>query len=598
MRRGKEFHKMSKFTKRLLLFFAGLLVFLIVFIAIILLIAEIWMRPSIPSNSVLVVRLSGALPDYVPEDPFAEFIGISQGQSFASLLTQLRKAKVDPQIGAVLVEINSPQIGWAKAEELRRAIIDIRNSGKPVYAYMEIGSSKEYYIATAADKIFLPPSGDLFVTGLMAQVMFFRGSLDKLGIEPQVIQIGKYKNAPDQFTRKQMSPEHREVVNAILDDYFNRMVSEIAQARRKSPEEVKAIIDQAPYSAEKAAELDLIDGALYKEQLYEKLKEALGYKENEEIRLVTTERYRRISANRLGLNKGEKIAVIFGSGPINQGRSEFYYDQTIGSDTMVKALLEAASDDSIKAIVLRIDSPGGSALASDLIWKAVETAKSKKPVVVSMSDVAASGGYYISCNANKIVAENSTITGSIGVFLGKPVLKGFYDWLGISTEYVMRGKNSGIFREAEKWTEEEESKMKELANRIYYEEFVPKVAQGRGKSFEEIDAIGQGRVWTGSQAKERGLVDEIGGLEKAIEIAKELAGIPLEQEVQRVIFPRLTPFLERFLSGETDETFSREQRIINSLPETMRKTFRYAKIMERASKGDAAIVLPFEISFK
>jgi protease-4 len=225
------------------------------------------------------------------------------------------------------------------------------------------------------------------------------------------------------------------------------------------------------------------------------------------------------------LNSGERIAVIYASGAISGGRSSNspFGGEMVGSDTVVDAVNNAADDDSIKAIVLRVDSPGGSALASDLIWFALENAKAKKPVVVSMGDVAASGGYYIACNAHKIVAEPSTVTGSIGVFTGKPIMNGFYDWVGVTNEYVLRGKNAGLFRETQKWEGDELAKMTEQINSIYYTNFIPKVAKGRGKTDEEVNGLGQGRVWTGAQAKQNGLIDEFGGLEKAIEIAKNFS---------------------------------------------------------------------------
>ena len=249
------------------------------------------------------------------------------------------------------------------------------------------------------------------------------------------------------------------------------------------------------------------------------------------MRTVSTSDYRDVTADSLGLNNGEKVAVIYASGAIGSGKSNSspFGGQTVGSDTIVQALTEATEDETIKAIVLRVDSPGGSALASDVMWHAIEKAKEKKPVVVSMGDVAASGGYYIACNANKIVAEPSTVTGSIGVFLGKPVLKGFYDWIGVNTQYTTRGKNAGLFREDQKWEGDELAKMTEQMNSIYYDNFVPKVAKGRNKTVEEVDAIGQGHVWTGFQAKQNGLIDEFGGLEKAIDIAKELAKLARRQ---------------------------------------------------------------------
>lgn len=560
-------------------------------------------KSQVPENSVLVLSITGDLPDYAPEDATAKLFGIEQKQSFSSLITQLRKAKVDERIGAILLDIDFPMIGWGKADELREAIKDFRTSGKPVYAYMEIGTNREYYIATSAEKIFLPPAGDLYIQGFAAQAQFYRGSLDKLGIEPQFLKIGKYKNAPDQYTEKEMTEGQREVINAVLDDYYTRIVNTISETRKKSPEDVKAIIDNAPYNAMQAKQQGLIDETFYREQVYAELKNRLGYKEEDKIRTVSTSEYREVPADSLGLNNGERVAVIYASGAITGGSSNRspLGGETVGSDTMVKSINEAAEDKSIKAIVLRIDSPGGSALASDLMWYAIENAKAKKPVVVSMSDVAASGGYYIACNANKIVAEPSTVTGSIGVFMGKPVLKGFYDWIGVSNEYVLRGKNAGIFRETVKWEGDELKKMQDSVNNIYFTNFVPKVAKGRGKTDEEVNTIGQGRVWTGNQAKEKGLIDEFGGLEKAIEIAKGLANLPADKDVRRVNFPEPRPFFETLFGGgiytQTQEQKVQEE-LIKALPEDVRKTLRYASILDQMKHGEAMMMLPYELEIR
>ena len=451
----------SKTGKIFLLLGSILAALLIVAIVGLIYAAKTMGRPDVSDNSVLVLDLSGELPDYVAEQPLAKAFGIKQQQSFTGMMTQLRKAKVDKRIGAVLLDINFPGIGWGRAYELREAIADFKTSGKPVYSYMEIGTNREYYIATAADKIFLPPTGDIYMNGFAAEAMFYKGSLDKLGVEADVIQIGpKYKNAPDQYTRKEMSDGQREVLNAVLDEYFASYTSAIAESRKKSVEDVKSLIDAAPYNANQAKTLGLIDDALYREQVDNELKKALGYKNDDKLHTINGSSYREIPSDTLGLNNGEKVAVIYASGAINVGHSTNgpLNGEMVGSDTLVEAIRTATDDKSIKAIVFRVDSPGGSALASDLIWHAIENAKEKKPVVVSMADVAASGGYYIACNANKIVAEPSTITGSIGVFMGKPVVKGLYDWLGVTNEYVMRGKNAGIFRETEKWTPEEARK--------------------------------------------------------------------------------------------------------------------------------------------
>ncbi len=561
-------------------------------------------RPSIQDNSVLALKISGSMPDYVPDDPFRRIFG-GQPQSLGSLMAQFRKAKVDKRITAVLLDIDMSDAGWAKSEEIRGAIEDFRASGKPVYAYMETGLNKDYYIASACDKIFVPPPGELFTIGLAADVMFFRGSLDKLGIYPDMYQIGKYKSAGDTFTQKEMTDAHREYINSLLDDLYGRYLDGISKARKKSVDEVKALIDEAPYSAAKAKEVGLIDGALYRDDVEKELKKRLGYKDTDDLHIARAGDYKQITQESLGLNKGEKIAIIYAAGDITSGRSTFggSGQETIGSDSLVKTINDVKDDRSIKAIVLRIDSPGGSGLASDIIWRAVEAAKAKKPIVVSMSDVAASGGYYIACNANKIVAEPSTITGSIGVVGGKPVLKGFYDWIGVTNEYVMRGKNAGMFRESEKFSDTERAKFQEFLKNTY-DDFTSKVAKGRGKEQAYIDSVGQGRVWTGYQGKERGLVDEYGGLDKAIELAKELAKIPADKSIERVILPQPPTFLQQLMNvddegGDQASAEARKQAsILSALPEDVRLTLRYAQMLDRAGKGEAIYLMPFRLRIK
>ena len=559
-------------------------------------------EPSIRDNSVLTLRVAGSLPDYTPDDPFKKFFG-GPDQSLTGLVMQFKKAKVDKRIKAVLLDVNMSGVGWGKAEEIRDAITDFRSSGKPVYAFVEFGLNKEYYIATACDKIIVPPPGELFINGLAADVMFFRGSLDKLGIYPDIYQIGKYKSVGDMFTQKQMTEAHREYINEMLTDLFDRYVNVIAQARHKTPEEVRTLIDNAPYGAAKAKEAGLIDDMLYKDDVEKQFKKLLGYKDTDTFVAVRGVDYRDVAPESLGLNKGEKIAVIYASGEIGSGSSQNSPsgDQSIGSETVAKALNDAAADQSLKAIVLRVDSPGGSGLASDIIWHAVEAANQKKPVVVSMSDVAASGGYYISASAAKIIAEPSTITGSIGVVAGKPVMRGFYDWLGISNEYVLRGKNAGMFRETEKFSDDERAKFEEWIKTTYYQDFVPKVAKGRNKDAQYIDSVAQGRVWTGGQAKDRGLVDDFGGLDKAIDVAKQLAKIPADKGVQRVILPYPTTFLQELLSGRGDSAntqVEQQRAVLAALPEDARRALRYMALMDRMKNGETMLVMPFDIRIK
>jgi protease-4 len=591
-------------TRKTVLIISGIVVglVLVVLIGLAVLVASFRRgEPSIENNSVLALRVAGSLPDYVPDDPLRRILG-NTDQSFSDLILQFKKAKVDNRIRLIILDVNMSGAGWGKSEEIRDAIADFRSSGKPVYAYMEYAMDKEYYIASACDKIYLAPPGELFINGLAADVLFFRGSLDKLGIYPDMVQIGKYKTAVETFTRKDMSDANREFINSLLDDLFNRYVEAIAQARGKSTDEVRAMIDDAPHSSERAQELGLIDGVAYRDQLEKELKTKLGYKDSDELRVVNGSTYNGVEPESLGLDKGEKIAVIYATGSIGSGKSENSPrgEQSIGSETLSKAIKDAGDDKSIRAIVIRVDSPGGSGLASDIIWHAVEAAKAKKPVVVSMSDVAASGGYYISTGANKIIAQPSTITGSIGVFAGKPVMKGFYDWLGISNEWVLRGKQAGMFRESEKFTPEERTKFEELVKRTYYEDFVPKVAKGRNKTTEYVDSVAQGRVWTGSQGKDRGLVDEFGGLDRAVEVAKELAKIPKDKGVHRVILPYPRTLLQELLSAG-DETRIREQQqqaVLAALPDDARRAVRYMALLDRMQTGESSLVMPFDLVIK
>ena len=591
-------------TRKTVLIITGILVslVLVVLIGLAVLVAALRHRePPIANNSVLTLRIAGALPDYVPDDPLRKILG-GPDQSLSNLVLQFKKAKADKRIKTILLTVDMSAVGWGKSEEIRDAIADFRSSGKPVYAYMEFATDKEYYIASACDKVYLAPPGELFINGLAADVMFFRGSLDKLGVYPDMVQMGKYKTAVETFTRKDMSDANREFMNSLLDDLFNRYVEAIAKARGKSPENVRAIIDDAPYSSLKAKEIGLIDGVAYRDELEKELKTKLGYKDSDELSLIRSSTYDEVEPESLGLDKGERIAVIYATGDIGSGRSEQSPsgDQSIGSETLAKALNDARDDKTIKAIVIRVDSPGGSGLASDIIWHAVEAAKAKKPVVISMSDVAASGGYYIAAGANKIIAQPSTITGSIGVFAGKPVVKGLYDWLGITNEYILRGKQAGMFRETEKFTPEERAKFEDLIKRMYYEEFVPKVAKGRNKSPEYIDSIAQGRVWTGAQGKERGLVDEFGGLDRAVEVAAELAKVPKDKGVHRVILPYPRTFIQELMSSGDDQTRLKTQQraVLATMPEDARRAFHYMSMLDRMKDGESSLLMPFDIRIK
>jgi protease-4 len=601
---------MTRGSKVVLILFAVFTALaLVVALVVLVVVMSVGGEPDIHDNSVLVLKVEGSLPDYSNADQLsARFFG-AETNSLTNLLLQLRKAKADKRVGAVLLDIGSLGAGWAKSEEIRDAVADFRKSGKPVYAYMEYGDDKSYFVATSAERIYVAPIGDLFVNGLAAEAMHFRGSFDKLGIYWDSYQIGKYKTAPEQFTRKDMSDGEKETINSLLDGIYGRYVSVIAESRHKSEEDVLAFVDDAPHNAVVAQEAGFIDGALYREDVENELKKRLGYKSDEKLHKVSTAEYRRINPESLGLNEGEMIAVVFASGAIGSGSSSdgsMGGEQMVGSDTVVKAINDARDNSDVKAIVLRVDSPGGVTYPSDLIWRAVEEAKKKKPVVVSMSDLAASGGYYISTGANKIVAEPLTLTGSIGVFAYKPVVKGFYDWIGVSSQYVMRGKNSGMFRETEQFTPDERKKFQSNIDDFYWKQFLPKVQEGRHfPDVEAVNNVAQGRVWTGAQAKENGLVDEFGGLDRAVEVAKELAKIPAGKGVRRVVYPAPRSLFQQLFGGgggdEDAASIRAEQQraaFINSMPKEMRPVLRRAAMFDRFGQNQTLAIVPFELKIE
>jgi protease IV len=561
--------------------------------------------PKITKNSVLELRLAGEFIESAPPDTTFPLLARSP-ETFKSVLDNIQKAKTDGKIKGMLLLINDPSIGQAKVDELRATLLDFKTSGKPIFAYMERADDLEYYLATAADKIYVCPSGDVSVKGFAAQAMFLRGLFDKLKIEPNIERHGKYKSFGDLYTRENMSDAQREEVSALLDDYYQRYTETIAKARQKSPEEIRQLIDQGPYSnAKKATEAGLIDGALYSDEVKDQLKQQLKLDKYEG---VNSSKYGNADSSSFGSSR-DKIAVIYAAGTITSGKSgkDPVNGRTVGSDTIVAAIRKAREDHDIKAIILRVDSPGGSGLASDVIWREVTLAKKEKPFVVSMSDLAASGGYYISMAADKIVAEPGTLTGSIGVVSGKFNINGLiHDHLGITVETITRGRNADINSAFQNFSEEQRTKFHQDMMDFYYQ-FVAKAAEGRKMSTEQLDAIAQGRVWTGAQGKERGLVDELGGLSKAVEIAKELAKIPADHTPQLLEYPK-PPGLWESLFGEKDDDMvdSREtaeqaaiQRVISeSVPADLRATVRTLAMLKNLERERVLAFMPYLITIR
>jgi protease-4 len=515
------------------------LVFVVLIAATILafLIFEFGSRPpSVAARSYLEIKLGGELADWSQPDLLTTFFTGGPPQSLHDIWMNLRKAKVDRRIQGVLLRLDMMQCSWGKADEIREDILDFRRSGKKVVAFIEEAPDfdKEYYLATACDKIVLHPMGWLGIKGIGGDVPFLKKGLDKLGVEAQYEHIEEYKTAYNQFTEEGFTASHREMEESLLTSIFNRYITTVAQARHKTEAEVRGLVDKAFFQGEQAKDAGLVDDILYDDQL-PALFEVGGRKA---VRLSQDD-YLRVSASSLGLGLGRKVALIYAMGPILGGESLNY--QMIGGSTLARWIRRARLDNTVAAIVLRVDSPGGSAVASDTIGREVELAKKAKPVVVSMSDMAGSGGYWISMAAHKIVAHPQTLTASIGVLAGKFSFAKLYEKLGITSEEVKFGRRSNIFSTFHPLTQDERALLKEQISWIY-DKFLTKVSQGRNMAKDKVHEVGRGRVWTGEQAKGLGLVDDLGGLFLAIDEAKKLAGIPASEDVRLDVYPRKGSF--------------------------------------------------------
>lgn len=519
-------------------FFLGLLVgVLLVFFGFVLLFAALVRfrskPPEVADNSVLVLRVSGDVPEKAPVELPVWLGGGRDGTTVASVWMNLRKAATDGRIKALVVQPEGLTSGWAKLEEMRSDIEQFRKSGKPVFAYLRSPSSRDYYLALAADRIYLGPEEPLMLKGLRAELMYFKGTLDKLGVQVDVEHAGKYKDFGDMFTRTNMSPETQEVINSVVDGIWGNIVARIAEVRKKSPEEVKAIIDQGPFTATQALKAGLVDELRFEDQMWGELKTRL--KLSSDPGKLAFDKYTRSQEGPTGKNR---VALVIGEGDIVQGNPEDNGrdESSLTAYGFNKLLREVEGDSNIKAVIVRIDSPGGEVTASDEIWRQMNLLSKKKPMVISMSDVAASGGYYIAMSGDPIVAYPQTETGSIGVVFGKPVLRGLLNKLGITEDAVQRGRNADIDSAYTPLTAQQREKLRVGIDESY-RDFVTKVADSRRRTYAEIEPVAQGRVWLGSQAKDHYLVDTLGGLDTAVEAVKKKANIPAAEQVTVVVYP-------------------------------------------------------------
>ncbi|MCF6213769.1 MAG: signal peptide peptidase SppA [Flavobacteriaceae bacterium] len=494
-------------------------------------------KVTVDNNAVLVVNLEEELRDYYSvSDPLSDALDIDNNKimSLNKVLIALDNAKTDDRIKGISIESKGVHAGFAQMLAIRNKLIDFKTSGKFITAYANGYSQKNYYMSSVADSVFINPVGNIDFKGLSAEILYYKDFQEKYGIKMEVIRHGKYKSAVEPFLENKMSAANREQITSFLKSIWQTMLADIAKSRQKSVKELNTMADNLGLRNIKLAlKNKMIDGALYYDEYISKLKTAVGTEDSKKLASVSLEDYIKSGKGRIISKAKDKIAVIYAYGEIKNGKGNENY---IGPETIIKYLKKARKSKRIKAVVLRVNSPGGSGLASDIIWREIALTKKEKPVVVSMGNYAASGGYYIACNADKIFAQPNTITGSIGVFGIVPNVSGFAKNIGINPQQVGTNKKAENYSVYRPMTADFRTEITEYIEE-FYTNFVTKVAQGRHKTFAEIDAIAQGRVWTGAQAFKNGLVDELGGLDEAVIAAAELANTT---DYKRVNYPNFT----------------------------------------------------------
>ena len=517
--------------------------------------------PSVPGNAALVLSFRGDIPEAAPVNFGIPFIQQQAAPTVRDIWTSLHQAATDNRIKAVVLEPRGVIAGWGRLQEIRADLMEFKHSGKPVYAFLESPGSREYYLASAADKVYLSAGDMLEVKGFLLEALYFKNALDKLGIQFDVDHIGRFKDAGDIFTRTDMSPETREVLGQILDQLYGDFCSTVGQGRHKSAAEIKALVDAGPFTADQAKADGLVDVIGYPDQLYGDLKGKLGLND---LKRVDIRSYYRAAPGR-----GERIAFLVGEGDIVQGDpSGSLGNRTeIADEAFAKLIREVRNDSGIKGVILRIDSPGGDSLASDVLLHELKLLSAAKPTVVSMSDVAASGGYYLAMTGGPIVAYPDTITGSIGVLYARPSIHDLLNKVGVQADLLSRGKLADMDSISEPLSDAAKAKLHESLESTY-RLFVSKVASARRKSYTQIDQIAQGRVWMGSQAHQNGLVDELGGLDQAVAAVRQRAHLPPTGDTNLVMYPPRRSLLETLSNsspGDLEEMVA-ERKIRQSLP--------------------------------
>ena len=500
-------------------------------------------------NTVLVVRIEGEIPEQTPQNSLQDlFNGTST--TVTDITEGIERARTDPHITGLEVRVGETDMSMGKIQEIRDRIQAFNRARKFSVAYLEFATNRSYYVASACQTLMMLPKSEFHLHGMMASTTFLRGTFDKLGIYPDFLHIGDYKNATNIYTEKKFTAAHREATKGLVDDWYHQFVKGVAVSRNMKPEEAEKLIAAGPYNSDDTTAIGLVDRVGYGDDI----RNLVNQKNHGYDRRISLHRYLDRSEN----FTANKIAVIYAVGEIGPGRSADspLGGEMMGSDTIARQFRRARTDDFVKAVVVRVDSPGGVAFSSEVIRHELELTKAVKPVVVSMSDVAASGGYWLAMSANRIIAEPGTITGSIGVLMGKFNIQGLYERLGLSTDFVATTANSTLEYPLQNFTPaQREILLKNM--RGTYNDFLHGVAAGRHMKVEDVDKIAQGRVWTGERARQLGLVDELGGLHTAIARARQLARIPVDEKVSLLSLPEHRSFLERLMdSSEDDSAFT------------------------------------------
>lgn len=520
-------------------------------------------RPvNVADGSTLVLQLRGDVPERLPAEIPIPLLQSQTAMSVEQVWDMFRRAASDSRIRGILFEPSGLDIGWGKMEEIHDDILQFKKSGKPIITYLRSPTGREYYLATATDKIFISPEDSVDLKGLAVESTYFKNTLDKFGVKAEVIHAGKFKDAGDILTQTSMSPETREQLNAILDQYYGNLIATVAAGRKKQPDAVRELIDDGPFLARDAVADGLIDSLGYEDQAAGEMQSRL---KQSELKRISGQAY--IKGESSGA-AGSKIAFVVGQGMISAGTgNESADDESFTGTSFIKLLKQVENDSSIQGVIMRIDSPGGDAVASDDILHEAKNLSKKKPLVISMGDEAASGGYYVASTGNPIIAYPNTLTGSIGVIFARFVLKGLFDKIGMNMQLLTRGRYADIDSPDAPLTDAERQKLTSQID-AFYHAFVSRVAEGRRRPFDQIEPLAQGRVWVGAQAKDNGLVDQLGGLDGAIAALKQEAHMPPSEAVTLVPYPRRRSVFELLFSRSdpTAEVQMRLEEVLGKFP--------------------------------